>query len=107
MQDDTNIENMKLMTQICREHGAYSAGSYKLPTSMPPCETPASVGDRKNLAGMAGRPQPRIRPGVCFPWEERVKELPEITGSKELVKKIWEDIDAFGSVYIYQLLESF
>ena len=56
---------------------------------------------------MAGQPQPRVKPGVCFPWEERVKELPEITGSPELVKKIWEDIDAFGNVYIWQLLLSF
>jgi len=107
MQDDTNVENMKVMTQVCREHGAYSANSYSQPTATSPGETPASVADRQKLTGMAGRPQPRVRPGICFPWEERAKYLPEITGSKELVKKIWEDIDAFGNVYIWQLLLSF
>jgi hypothetical protein len=57
---------------------------------------------------MAGRPQPRrVRPGVCFPWEDRVKDLPEITGSPELIRKIWEDVDAFGNMYIWQLLLSF
>ena len=65
------------------------------------------MADRQKLTGMTGRPQPQVRPGVCFPWEERVKELPEITGSPDLVRKIWEDIDAFGNMYIWQLLLSF
>jgi hypothetical protein len=56
---------------------------------------------------MAGRPAPRVRPGVCFPWEERVKDLPAITGSPELVRRVWEDVDAFGHMYIWQLLLSF
>jgi hypothetical protein len=56
---------------------------------------------------MNDRPQPKVRPGVCFPWEERVKDLPEITGSPELIRKIWEDIDGFGNMYIWQLLLSF
>jgi hypothetical protein len=95
------------MTQTAREHGVYSAGSYKPPMATPPGEMPASVADREKLDGMKSRPQPRVRPGVCFPWEERVKELPEITGSPELVRKIWEDIEAFGNLYIWQLLLSF
>ena len=66
-----------------------------------------SEADRQKLTGLNGRPQPRVRPGVCFPWEERVKELPEITGSPELIRKIWEDIDGFGNMYIWQLLLSF
>jgi len=107
MQDDTSIENIRVMTETARQDGVYSAGSYKTPVPTPPCEVPASVADRQKLNGMKGRPQPRVRPGVCFPWEERVKDLPEITGSPELVRKIWEDIDAFGNMYIWQLLLSF
>jgi hypothetical protein len=42
-----------------------------------------------------------------FPWEQRLKELPEITGSPELIKRFWEDLDAFGNMYIWQLLLSF
>ena len=28
------------------------------------------------------------KPGVCIPWEEKVKELPKLTGDKELVKRM-------------------
>ena len=107
MQDDARIENLHVMTQTAREFGVYASGTYKTPAATPPSELPGSVSDRQRLQGMAGRPQPRVKPGVCFPWEERVKELPEITGSPELIRKIWEDIDAFGNMYIWQLLLSF
>jgi len=46
-------------------------------------------------------------PGSCVPWEEKRKELPQITGDKELVKRQWEEIDALGYVYILQILLSF
>jgi hypothetical protein len=107
MQNDTSIENIKTMTQVCREHGVYSAGTYKTPVATPPCDLPSSVESRKKITGLAGRPAPRVKPGVCFPWEQRVKDLPEITGDKALVQKVWEDIDALGNMYIWQLLLSF
>jgi len=47
------------------------------------------------------------KPGVCIPWEEKQKELPKIPGDKELVSKVWEDIDSLGYVYIWQCLLSF
>jgi len=46
-------------------------------------------------------------PGICVPWQEKLKELPKISGDEELVKKIWQDIDALGYVYIWQCLLSF
>lgn len=107
MQDDTSIENLRAMTEVGREEGVYAAGTYAEPTALPPCETKAAVSSRARIPGMSGRPQPAVRPGVCFPWEERVKELPEITGSPELIRRVWEDIDAFGNMYIWQLLLSF
>jgi uroporphyrinogen-III decarboxylase len=107
MQDDTNIENLRVMTQTAREHGVYSAGTYRPPTPTPPCDLPGSVADRNQVPGLPNRPQPGPRPGVCFPWEQRVRDLPEITGSPELIRKVWEDIDAFGNMYIWQLLLSF
>jgi hypothetical protein len=107
MQDDTNIDNMKMMTQICREHGVYSSGSYKTPTDTPPCDLAPSVESRKNVTGMAGRKTPKVKPGVCFPWEQRVKDLPKITGDPAMIQKIWQDIDALGNMYIWQMLLSF
>jgi uroporphyrinogen-III decarboxylase len=107
MQDDTSIENLRVLTETTREYGVYSEGSYKPPIATPPCEAGASSSERQRLTGMANQPHPKVKPGVCFPWEERVKELPEITGSPELVRRIWEDIDAFGNMYVWQLLLSF
>ena len=107
MQDDTDIENMKVMTQVCREHGVYSSGSYEPTSETPPCELTSSVDSRKKVTGMAGRKSPKIKPGVCFPWEQRVKDLPEITGDPAMIQKIWEDIDGLGNMYIWQMLLSF
>ena len=107
MQNDTRVENLEMMTQVCRDHGGYSAGACKPPVATPPCDLPSSVASRAQMKGLAGWPQPGLRPGVCFPWEEKLKEFPSVTGDRDLIKSVWEDIDALGSVYIYQLLESF
>jgi len=56
---------------------------------------------------MTQQEKPKKAPGVCIPWEEKVKELPPIQGDRELVKKVWEDVDALGYVYIWQCLLSF
>jgi len=47
------------------------------------------------------------KPGTCLSWEEIRKELPAINGDEELFKRIWEDNDALGYMYIWQLLLSF
>jgi methoxylated aromatic compound---corrinoid protein Co-methyltransferase len=107
MQDDTSIENLRTLTEVTREHGIYSAGSFDPPTVMPPCEVPASIETRKELKGMSDRPKPRIKPGICFPWEQKVKDLPEITGDKDLIRKIWNDIEGLANTYIWQVLLSF
>ncbi len=51
--------------------------------------------------------QPKIKPGVCIPWEEQRKELPNITGDEEIFKRIWEDNEALAYMYIWQVLLSF
>jgi len=107
MQNDTSPENLRALTDFVREYGVYASGTYKPPTSTPPCDVGRHVMARSGILGMAGRPQPRVRPGVCLPWEQRAKELPEISGDRELIRRVWEDIDAFGNMYIWQLLLSF
>ena len=47
------------------------------------------------------------KPGVCVPWEEKRNELPDTITNEELVKKVWEDIDALGYMYIWHCLVSF
>lgn len=51
--------------------------------------------------------QSKRPPGTCLPWEEKVKELPPIQGDREMVRRVWENIDALGYVYIWQILLSF
>ena len=56
---------------------------------------------------MAEQQEPKLKPGVCIPWEQKLKELPEISGDKQLIQKVWEDIDALAYVYIWHCLLSF
>jgi hypothetical protein len=51
--------------------------------------------------------QPQRPPSACIPWQEKLRELPEIKGDRELVQRIWENVDALGYVYIWQCLLSF
>lgn len=48
-----------------------------------------------------------LRPGVCIPWEERKQEYPQLLGDEELVKKVWEEIDTLGYLYIWFCLIAF
>lgn len=46
-------------------------------------------------------------PGTAIPWEEKRKELPPIVGNEELVKRVWEQTDSLGYLYIYFCLLAF
>jgi len=59
------------------------------------------------VSQMSEKKKQKRKPGVCIPWEEKLKELPRISGDKELIRKVWEDIDALAYVYIWQCLLSF
>ena len=51
-------------------------------------------------------PKPK-KPGVCIPWEERVKEYEKILGDPEVVKKVWEETDMLAYLYIWACLIQF
>jgi hypothetical protein len=51
--------------------------------------------------------QPKRAPGVCVPWQEKAKELPEITGDADLVQRVWEETDALAYTYVWHCLVSF
>lgn len=57
--------------------------------------------------GMYGRPGPRVKPGVCFPWEEKKMEMPKILGDEKIIRTQWENIEGLGYAYIWQCLLSF
>jgi len=56
---------------------------------------------------MEQKKEQKIKPGICIPWEEKRKEFEKITGDEQLIRRIWEDIDSLGYVYIWQCLLSF
>jgi len=56
---------------------------------------------------MSEKPKPKYKPGVCIPWENKLKERGKISGDKQLIRKVWEDIDVLGYIYIWQCLLSF
>jgi uroporphyrinogen-III decarboxylase len=104
MQNDTSIENLRAMTEAAREHAVYSSSAW---SPDEPLKAPCDGAEVFRLKGLEGWPQPRVKPGVCFPWERKAAELPEITGDKELVRRIWENLDALGNTFIWQCLLSF
>jgi hypothetical protein len=56
---------------------------------------------------MNDEPKVNRPPGTCVPWEEKRGELAKISGDENLVRRVWEDVDAFGYMYIWQILLSF
>ena len=46
-------------------------------------------------------------PGVCIPWDEKRKEIPEIPGDEQLVKRVWDENEFLAYLYIWHLLLSF
>lgn len=95
IQNDAQIENMRAMTEFTREYGVYNGPSDSI-------QTPTSVSAAVNAI-----PQGRVKPGVCIPWEEKLKEIPKITGDPALLHRVWEDVDALGYLYIWHCLLSF
>ena len=52
------------------------------------------------------RPHPRPA-GTVQPWPKKREEMPEMTGDEELVKKNWEEIDAWTYSFLWHCVVSF
>jgi hypothetical protein len=92
------------MTEATREYGVYSRGHAASGPLVPPAPRPDFGGPG---VGLQGRPQPAIPAGVCTPWEAVLPELPPLTGDAQLAKKIWDDVEGLGNLFIWQVLLSF
>jgi hypothetical protein len=42
-----------------------------------------------------------LPPGVCFPWEQKAKELGEIKGNADIIKNEWQKLEAMAYVYLW------
>ncbi len=50
---------------------------------------------------MAKKAKKVIKPGVCIPWEEKIKEYPTILGDPKILQKSWEEIDGLAYLYLW------
>jgi hypothetical protein len=96
IQNDARVENVRAMTETARTHGVYG--------SAPACVPESPDGSKIRTEPMR---ELRVKPGVCIPWEEKLKELPEIVGDASLVRRVWEENDSLAYVYIWHCLLSF
>jgi hypothetical protein len=98
MQNDATIENLRAMTDATLEYGVYRSPS----SPSPPPSQPAPAAA---LPAWATAPNPQ--PGVCIPWEEKLRELPPICGDPDIPHQVWNDIEGLAYLYIWHLLLSF
>lgn len=97
MQNDATVENVKVMTDFTREYGVYSGTpSTAAPPPPPDNRPPAPVW-----------PVGKVPPGACLAWEQKLKEIPSISGDPALCRQVWENVDALAYFYIWHLVLSF
>jgi uroporphyrinogen-III decarboxylase len=106
MQDDTSIDNLRVLTETTREYGIYGSSGAGM-TATPPADVPESVQDRAALKGMPVQPPGAIQPGACLPWDRKLEELPPVTGDTVMMRRVWEQTDGLANMFIWQLLLSF
>ncbi|HWQ54729.1 MAG TPA: uroporphyrinogen decarboxylase family protein [Bryobacteraceae bacterium] len=92
LQNDASIDNIRAMTNFTRDYGVYGP-STRTPQRPAPPPPPGDPGA-----------ETATKPGACFPWERKVAEIPPIPGDSALAKKVWEDVDSLGYVFIWHVL---
>ncbi|TWT82789.1 Uroporphyrinogen decarboxylase (URO-D) [Planctomycetes bacterium CA13] len=105
VQNDATVDRMRILTEATLEYGVYSRGHSTPPaTSGGPKPLPE---DAKPGTFLSPPPKGKLQPGECYPWEKKRAEIGEIQGDEAICRKTWQDIDALGNMFIWQLLLSF
>lgn len=100
IQNDAKVENVREMTEFTRAYGVYPNGG-DLSSTLPSPQPTASPNGKPQFMNTSRKP------GVCFPWEEKLKELPAISGDPALFQRIWEENEAWAYAFIWHCLLSF
>jgi uroporphyrinogen-III decarboxylase len=101
MQNDATIENLRAMTDATVECGVYRSPSSPAAKVAPEVVAPPASGLPEWVRA------PRARPGVCIPWEGKLRELPPILGDAEIPRRVWEENEGLAYLYIWHVLLSF
>ncbi len=68
---------------------------------------PPRVNDGQIADGPPRAFPPDPRAGACIPWEHYKNELPSLTGDEAIVKRVWQEVDGLGYIFIWHCLLSF
>ena len=101
MQNDTRPENMRAMVEATRAFGVYDTPDAPLETL---CVRPDTKLSPVTIPAPTGRPA-----GTCVTWKEHLSDLglDKVQGNAELAERLWNMVDANGTMYIWQMLLSF
>jgi hypothetical protein len=105
VQNDARVENVRAMTDATLDYGVYARGHATTdmvaggPRPLPDAEKPGKF--------LSCPPADKPQPGECYSWRKKKVEIGDIEGDEELCRKVWQDIDTLGNVFIWQLLLSF
>ena len=100
MQNDATLANLKAMTDATLEYGAYrSPSSPSGKITARPEQTTAGL-----PAWVSGH---RPQPGICLPFDEKLKDLAPICGDPAIVRRIWDENEGLAYLYIWHVLLSF
>jgi uroporphyrinogen-III decarboxylase len=102
VQNDATVENVRAMTEATLEYGVYPRGH--LGTAAGP--RPLAEDERPG-AFLWSPPANRPQPGECLPWKYKHAEIGQIQGDEALCRRIWQQIDSLGNMFIWQVLVSF
>jgi uroporphyrinogen-III decarboxylase len=104
VQNDAKVENMRAMTEATLEYGVYSRGH----ASTDSCEAPKPLAeDRRPGEFLPSPAADKAQPNECYAWQQKRREIGELPGDEQLCKRIWQDVDALGNCFIWQMLLSF
>ncbi len=99
MQNDATVENLRAMTEATLEYGRYRSPSSPSPAAAPaPSATPGIP---------AWVSAPKVRPGICCPFEEKLARMPAISGDPEIVRNVWDQLEGLAYLYIWHMVLSF
>jgi hypothetical protein len=124
IQNDATIENLRAMTDATLEYGIYRSPSSPSVLRQHAVATAVEAFDASSITSGAldrvrveppvetpGFPAwitaPKVRPGICFPFEKKLQEMPPVLGDIKVVREVWENIEGFAYLYIWHVLLSF
>lgn len=100
VQNDATVENIRAMTEAALEHGVYSRGHAAADLTVgSPAPRPEDARPGAFVPAQASaRP-----PGTCTPWSEFRPTIPEIRGDEAICRRVWEEIDRMGNLWIWSV----